>query len=326
MSYRRITAAGRLSGVLAVAAVLSVLPFLMSDYHQTEWAYVGVYFIAIFSLNILTGYTGQVSLGHGGFMMIGGYTSAILAVHHGWNIITTIPIAALICFGTGIVIGIPALRLRGILLALATFALAVSMPQIGLKFAHFTGGISGILTGYRPGHWLYPLSWSCAAVVFVLGWLVLRGRTGRAFRAIRDSEVAAVSSGINLALYKTLAFGVSAAFAGVAGSVFVIASNYAEPNNFPVTLSINILVGAAIAGLGSLSGMLFGAIVLEFIPTWSQSAPLIGSKQAPNVIQGLLLIVIMLVLRGGFAGLLRRLGGFAARSGASLTDRIPDTS
>jgi len=135
-----------------------------------------------------------------------------------------------------------------------------------------------------------------------------------------------VSSGINLALYKTLAFGVSAAFAGVAGSVFVIASNYAEPNNFPVTLSINILVGAAIAGLGSLSGMLFGAIVLEFITTWFQSAPLIGSKQAPNVIQGLLLILIMLVLRGGFAGLLRRLGGFAARSGASLTDRIPDTS
>ena len=239
-----------------LAVVVFVLPSFVSAFRAQQFAYVAIYLVAIIGLNILTGYTGQISLGHGAFMAIGGYTTAILMVDHGVKDIWTIPIAALVAGVVGFLFGIPALRLSGLYLALATFAIAVSMPAVIKRFEGFTGGGGGINLFGLPeltasltpvavlgqelvfNDWLYYLCWTIALVGYVIAWLFLRGRTGLALRAVRDSETAAQSSGVSLPRYKTLAFGVSAAYAGVAGSLFAIATTFVNPDTFPVALSI----------------------------------------------------------------------------------------
>jgi ABC-type branched-chain amino acid transport system, permease component len=216
--------------IAAAVVVVALLPSTLSGYHQGLAARVAIYFIAILGLNILTGYTGQISIGHGAFMAIGGYTTAILSHDHHMNLLVTLPIAFAISFVFGVLVGLPALRLSGVYLALATFAFAVSVPQLALKFSKFAGGSNGIHADESFSHLkLYVVSWGCAGISFVLAWLLLRGRIGRAFRATRDSPVAAASSGVSLPIYKTFAFGVSAAYAGVAGSLFVIATNGLRP-------------------------------------------------------------------------------------------------
>jgi branched-chain amino acid transport system permease protein len=294
---------------LAGAVVLALLPFALSGYHQGLAVYIAIYFIAILGLNILTGYTGQISIGHGAFMAIGGYATVILSHDYHMNLIATLPISFAITFVCGVLVGIPALRLSGVYLALATFALAVSVPQFPLKFSKYLGGSNGLQTDHTVSHlWLYGVSWASAATLFVAGWLLLRGRIGRAFRAIRDSEVAAASSGVALPIYKTFAFGVSAAFAGVAGSLFVLATNgFAQPNEFGILLSLKILIGAAVAGLGSLWGVALGALFIGLLPEISASVPLVGSSHGQDVAFGLIVILIMLLLPNGFAGLLARL-------------------
>jgi branched-chain amino acid transport system permease protein len=294
---------------LAGAVVLALLPFGLSGYHQGLAVYIAIYFIAILGLNILTGYTGQISIGHGAFMAIGGYATVIMSHDHHVNLIATLPISFAITFACGVLVGIPALRLSGVYLALATFALAVSVPQFPLKFSKYLGGSNGLQTDHAVSHlWLYGVSWASAAILFVAGWLLLRGRIGRAFRAIRDSEVAAASSGVALPIYKTFAFGVSAAFAGVAGSLFVLATNgFAQPNEFGILLSLKILIGAAVAGLGSLWGVALGALFIGLLPEISASVPLVGSSHGQDVAFGLIVILIMLLLPNGFAGLLARL-------------------
>jgi branched-chain amino acid transport system permease protein len=292
----------------AVAAiVVVVLPFFLSGYHEGLAVYVALYFVAILGLNILTGYTGQISIGHGGFMAIGGYTTVLLSHYEHWNLILTLPASFAVTFVVGILVGIPALRLSGVYLALATFGFAVSVPQLPLKFSKFLGGSNGLHAARSVTHlWLYVVSWSCAGVAFVLAWLLLRARTGRAFRAVRDSEVAAASSGVALPIYKTLAFGVSGAFAGVAGSLLVLATNgFAQPSEFSVLVSLQILIGAAVAGLGSLWGVIVGAVFIGLLPSVSASAPLIGSSHGQDVVFGLIVILVMLLLPNGVAGLLR---------------------
>ncbi|HEY3541894.1 MAG TPA: branched-chain amino acid ABC transporter permease [Gaiellaceae bacterium] len=291
----------------AVAVVIALLPLHMSNYHSGLGARVGIYFIAILGLNILVGYTGQISIGHGAFMAIGGYTTAIMSHYHHTNLIATLPLSFAVAFVCGVLVGIPALRFHGVYLALATFALAVSVPQLPLKWSKWTGGSNGLRTHTTPGNlWVYGVTWSCAAILFVGAWLLLRGRTGRAFRSIRDSEIAAASSGVSLPIYKTFAFGVSAAFAGVAGSLFVLVTNgFAQPNEFGVILSLQILIGAAVAGLGSLWGTLAGALFVGLLPEISSEAPLIGSSHGQDVVFGLIVILVMILLPNGVAGLLR---------------------
>jgi branched-chain amino acid transport system permease protein len=292
----------------AVGVVIVILPFVLDGYHEGIVSDVAIYFIAILGLNILTGYTGQISIGHGAFMMIGGYTTVIMSHDHHTNLIATLPLAAAVSFGCGLLVGLPALRLSGVYLALATFALAISVPQLPLKFSKFLGGSNGLQTDHTVSHlWLYVVSWSCAAIAFITAWLLLRGRIGRAFRSVRDSEVAAVSSGVSLPIYKTFAFGVSAAFAGVAGSLFVLATNgFAQPNEFGILLSLKILIGAAVAGLGSLWGLVVGAVFVGLLPEISSSVPLIGPSHGQDLVFGLVVILVMLLLPNGFAGLLAR--------------------
>ena len=300
----------------AAAAVLALLPFELSAYHQALAAQVGIFFIAILGLDILMGYSGQISIGHGAFMAIGGYTTALMSRNHHTNLIVTMLMAFAICFVCGLLVGLPALRLSGTYLALATFALAVSVPQLPLKFSNFLGGSNGVQSAKTVSHtWLYAASWTAAAILFVVGWLVLRGRTGRAFRAVRDSEVAASSSGVELPVYKTLAFGVSAAYAGVAGSLFVLGTNgFAQPNEFGIMLSLQILVGAAVAGLGSLWGVPVGAAFVGLLPTISRDVPVIGSAHGQDVVFGLMVVLVMLLLPQGFAGFLHRISRLRARA------------
>jgi branched-chain amino acid transport system permease protein len=306
-----------------LAVVVAVVPSFVSAFRAQQFAYVAIYLIALIGLNVLTGYTGQISLGHGAFMAIGGYTTAILVADHGVKDVWTIPIAAVLTGVIGFLFGIPALRLSGLYLALATFAIAVSMPAVIKRFEGFTGGGSGINLFGLPeltasltpvtilgqelsfNDWLYYLCWTLALVGYVVAWLLLRGRTGRAFRAVRDSETAAQSSGVSLATYKTLAFGVSAAYAGVAGSLFAIATTFVNPDTFPIALSILLLVGVVVGGLGSLVGLIAGAVFIQFLPIWSQEVS--KSPGAPSIVSGVVLIALMFVLPMGFAGLLARL-------------------
>ena len=251
---------------VAVSVVVFALPAFVNDFRAQQFSYVGIYLVALIGLNILTGYTGQISLGHGAFMAIGGYTTAILMTDHGVKDIATIPIAIVVTGIAGFLFGLPAARLSGLYLALATFAIAVAMPSVIKRFEGFTGGGSGVnlfgtpeltasltpvrIAGFELNfnNWLYYLAWSIAMVGYVIGWLILRGRTGRAFRAVRDSETAAVSSGVSLARTKALAFGISAAYAGAAGALFAIATTYVNPDTFPVALSIFLLVGVVVVG------------------------------------------------------------------------------
>jgi branched-chain amino acid transport system permease protein len=316
-------AAAPIIAFVVLAVVIAVLPSFVSAFRAQQLAYVGVYLVALIGLNILTGYTGQISLGHGAFMAVGGYTTAILMTDHGVKDVWTIPLAALVAGVVGFLFGIPALRLSGLYLALATFAIAVSMPAVIKRFEGFTGGGSGINLFGTPeltasltpvtilGHelvfndWIYYLSWTTALIGYVIAWLLLRGRTGRALRAVRDSETAAQSSGVSLPRYKTLAFGVSAAYAGAAGALFAISTTFVNPDTFPVALSILLLVGVVVGGLGSLVGLIAGAIFIQFLPIWSQEVS--QSPGAPSVVSGLVLIALMFVLPMGVAGLVGRL-------------------
>jgi branched-chain amino acid transport system permease protein len=298
-----------LVSLLVVAGVLAALPFLLSGYHLSLVTQVGIFFIGVLGLNILTGYTGQISIGHGAFMAIGGYTTAVLSRDHDTNLVVTMLAAFALCFVVGVFVGLPALRFSGVYLALVTFALAVSVPQLPLKWSKFLGGRDGVQTSRTPGHlWVYGVAWTASAILFVLAWLILRGRVGRAFRAVRDSEIAAVASGVELPLYKTLAFGISAAYAGVAGSLFVLATNgFAAPDEFTIVLSLQLLIGAAVAGLGSLWGILAGAAFVGLLPAVSTDVPVIGSEHGQDVVFGAAVILVMLLLPDGFAGLLARL-------------------
>jgi branched-chain amino acid transport system permease protein len=316
-------AAAPIIAFVVLGVVIAVVPSFVSAFRAQQLAYVGIYLVALIGLNVLTGYTGQISLGHGAFMAVGGYTTAILMSDHGVKDVWTIPLAALVAGVGGFLVGIPALRLSGLYLALATFAIAVSMPAVIKRFEGFTGGGSGINLFGTPeltasltpvtilgrelvfNDWLYYLSWTVALIGYVIAWLLLRGRTGRAFRAVRDSETAAQSSGVSLPRYKTLAFGVSAAYAGAAGSLFAIATTFVNPDTFPIALSILLLVGVVVGGLGSLVGLIAGAVFIQFLPIWSQEVS--QSPGAPSVVSGLVLIALMFVLPMGVAGLVGRL-------------------
>ena len=199
-------------------------------------------------------------------MAVGGYTTAILTHDHGWNDLATLPLALVFGFIAGVIVGLPALRLTGVYLALTTFAVALAVPQIAKNYPNFTGGTEGLALPTHSGTWLYDVTWAVAAVVFVFAWLLLRGRTGRAFRAVRDSEIAAVSSGVSLPVYKTVAFGISAAMAAAAGSMYVLVNNFVNPDVFGLPLSLYILIGAVVGGLGSLWGVIVGAAFVELAP------------------------------------------------------------
>jgi branched-chain amino acid transport system permease protein len=306
----------RLGLVGGAIVALAVLPIPLSEFRTLQLATVGAYFIAILGLDVLTGHSGQISLGHGAFMAVGAYTTAILTANHGLRDLWTIPIAAGVAGGVGLLAGVPALRLSGLYLALATFGIAIALPSVLKKFDHFTGGSTGITLFGRPaqtGHgvgvkvlgkqltndqWLYLLTWTIAVALFLLAWWLLASRFGRSLRAIRDSELAAAASGVNRSAFKVAAFGVSAAYAGVAGSLFAINVAYVSPDTFPVQLSLYLLVGAVVGFFGSIWGAIFGALLIEFLADIVGLVPHVDTKQGgpTTFFFGLILVVLMLAL------------------------------
>jgi len=296
-----------------IALAAAAVPFFLGDYQAFQCAQLLILAIALLGLNVLTGYTGQISLGHGAFFALGAYFSVVLMGHAAVPYWLAIPLAALLCFGCGLLFGWPALRLEGPYLALITFALAVAVPTL-LKhdaLSFWTGGVQGISIDRDPppafwhlglDHWLYLL---CLAWAVLLFWAVnnlVRSRVGRALVAIRESGVAASAMGINRPLYAALAFGISALITGTAGALSALAAQFVSPDSFPPFLSISFLVGLVVGGVARPAGPVIGAVFLYAMPKVAEDV----SKGAPWAIYGITLLLVVYLMPNGLSGIFDR--------------------
>jgi branched-chain amino acid transport system permease protein len=318
---RESTLVRHLAVAFAGGVVLYFVSYALSSFDNLQLATMGYYFAAVAGLTVLTGLNGQVSLGHGAFMAIGAYATAKLLGETGGGVplAVALVLAALITAVAGVVAGAAAARLRGPYLAGATLALAVGLPSLADRFPKFLGATNGltVLPSTPPASLgaTFPLerwqAWiTCLAglIVYVLLANLVRSRFGRAFRAVRDDEVAAELAGLHIARTQILAFVVSAACAGLAGGLFVVVTQLAAPGAFPLALSVALLAGVVLGGLGSLWGAVLGAFAIVMIPQWSEdlskSLALSGNVQAnlALAVYGVVLIGVMLAAPRGVSG------------------------
>ena len=303
---------GRRLAIAATVTVALLIPLFAGGFLTFQLTQVMVYALAILGLNLLTGFNGQFSLGHSAFYGIGAYTTAILMSRWGVPYFWTLPAAGAVCFAVGFLFGLPALRLQGLYLALATFALAVAMPQI-LKFQPleaFTGGVQGLVVD-KPDppfglpidadQWLYYFTLGVLLILFAGAANLVKSRTGRAIMAIRDNPIAAAAMGINTALYKTLTFGVSALYTGIAGALGAIVVQFVAPDSFNFLLSISFLVGLVIGGVGSIPGCLIAGLFVLFVPNIAESV----STGLAGAVYGVILLIVIFVMPSGTAGFVR---------------------
>ncbi len=300
-----------LAGAVAVAGLL---PLYFQGFVVFQLTEVMIYGLAILGLNLLTGFNGQFSVGHGAFYGLGAYVTAILMHRYGVPYYWTLPAAGGICFMVGFLFGFPALRLEALYLALATFALAVALPQL-LKFRGletWTGGVQGIVVdqpdapSFLPigsDRWLYYFTLAVVLVMFAGAASLVKSRTGRAIMAIRDHPIAAAAMGVNPPLYKTLTFGVSALYTGVAGALSALSVGFVAPDSYNLFLSIYLLIGMIIGGMGSLPGCLFGGLFVLYVPNIAQAV----SRGLAGVIYGVIMLLVIFVMPTGAAGFMRAL-------------------
>lgn len=289
-----------------VLLLLLVMPLFVKNFIIFQLTTVLIYGLAVLALNILTGGSGQFSLGQSAFYALGAYISAVLMEHAGMNYALTLPISGIVCFAFGFLFGLPALRLSGIYLALATFALAVAMPQF-LKLGaleEWTGGVQGLVVTkpdapfglpLSQDTWLYYFTLAIAIAIYIASINLLRSRSGRAMMAIRDNEIAASAMGINIALYKTLAFGVSAGITGVAGGLGAIVVQFVAPDSYTIQLAIALFLGMVVGGVGWLPGSIVGAAFIVFVPNIAESI----SKGLSGAVFGVLLFVVIFLVPHG---------------------------
>lgn len=289
-----------------VVLLLLIVPLFVKNFIIFQMTMLLIYGLAVLALNILTGGSGQFSLGQSAFYAVGAYTSAILMEQYNVNYALTLPVAGVVCFGFGFLFGQPALRLSGVYLALATFALATAMPQI-LKlgfFEHWTGGVQGLVVTkpdapfglpMSQDMWLYYFTLAVTIAIYIFSVNLLRSRSGRAFMAIRDNEIAASAMGIDVATYKTLAFGVSAGITGVAGGLGAIAVQFVAPDSYTIVLAISLFLGMVVGGVGWLPGSFIGAAFIIFVPNIAEGI----SKGLSGAVFGILLFLIIFLVPHG---------------------------
>jgi len=314
--------AWRLIMLAAGLIVILAVPFGLKNFFIFQITLAIIYAIAILGLNLLTGFNGQFSLGHSAFYAIGAYTAAIMMENMGLSYVWTIPVAAIVCFVFGFLFGLPALRLEGIYLALATFALAIAIPQV-LKSSvleHWTGGVQGIVIikpdapfglPLSPDQWLYLFTVAVAIVMYVCAVNLVKSRTGRALIAIRDHPVAASAMGINVSLYKSLTFGVSALYTGVAGALGAIAIGFVAPDSFTFVLAVALFVGLVVGGVASIPGTIVGGFFVLYVPNIAEHF----SKGLAGAVYGVILLGVIYIMPAGFAGLMRLITGKMMRQG-----------
>ena len=324
----------RVPASLAVVLAFFIwAPFALDSFRTFQLSRVAIWVIVAMGLNILTGYNGQISLGHGALVALGAYTSAILMDNQNqlgfvdaspWPFWTTIIVAGGLTAIVGFLLGIPALRLSGPYLAIATLALVISFPAVIRKYDGLTGGSQGISVSQPPPppfldfldrtEWLYFLALFSAVMMLIIAWSIVNGPLGRAFVAVRDSEVAASAMGINVARTKVAAFTISAFFAGIAGGLYTQLFGVVAPESIDIIVSIQFLTGIVIGGLASILGSVIGAAALIFLPSDAPEfvgrLPLVSSsvvERAPGAIQGLIVILVVLLMPYGIAGSFHRL-------------------
>jgi branched-chain amino acid transport system permease protein len=311
---------------IAVAAVYA--PFYFEPAMNRVLSQAIYIAIAAMGLNLLTGFNGQVSIGHGAFFGVGAFTSAILIVDHGWSYEPTIVVAALLAGGVGVLVGVPALRVRGLYLALVTLGLAVLFPRVAQKFVDGVGGVallrpprasfSSLIEGLDDDQWAYLLSLAILVVLFVAARNLVRGRVGRAMIAVRDQEIAATTVGVGLAGTKVATFAISAAYAGVAGSLSVMVDGIADGTN-PILYfqrSIEFLVAVVIGGAATILGPAVGALLLVLLRRNTED--LIEGKEilAPAIFGAALIAIVFILPEGVVGGVRRLLARLGRRSAA----------
>ncbi|CAN5638336.1 branched-chain amino acid ABC transporter permease [soil metagenome] len=302
-----------LGASLLVIAFIGV-PALMSDYRLFQFAMILNISIAVLGLNLLVGYNGQLSLGHGAIYALGAYAAAILIgkFHLPWYL--AVIGAPLVCAAFGFAFGWPALRLKGHHLALATFALAIATPQL-LKhkaLEGWTGGVQGLFVEkpeapfglpFSADQWLYFVILAAALAMHLFAWNIVRGRLGRAMVAIKEHPTAAAAMGINVPMTKALTFAVSSLFTGLAGAFGAIAVGFIAPDSFNTFLSIFFLVAVIVGGVRSIAGGVLGAAFIQLVPNVADEI----SKSASSAIYAVILIAVMFVMPGGLASLFTKL-------------------
>ncbi|MGD9792904.1 MAG: branched-chain amino acid ABC transporter permease [Acidimicrobiia bacterium] len=328
-------------GCVVLAVALWFAPTQLPGFRLDQVTLALIFALAIMGLNLLTGFTGQISLGHSAFFGLGAYTSGVLIDSHDWGYARTFPISIGLCFVVGVVSGLPALRIKGLYLALVTLSIAVVFPTILRRYDSITGGSSGLNVSrraIRPPDWSnissddseiwnYWLVVGVGAICFLLVRNLLRTRTGRAIIAVRDNEVAAATVGVNAAVFKTIVYGLSAALAGLAGSLYCIQTRALSPQSFELTLAIQLLTGMVLGGVATLAGPIIGGFMVVFVPYYvSDAAQRLERPQLSNVIFGVLLIVFMFVAPGGLVGLWRKLTAKLLRIVPVARRREPPTA
>jgi branched-chain amino acid transport system permease protein len=320
----------RFARLAVVAAALIYVPwFANRPARIDQFTQVAAFAVAIVGLNVVVGYAGQISLGHNAFVGLGAYTTVILVQTHGWPYLATLPVSMVLCFVVGVVVGLPALRISGLYMAVVTLALGAMFPLVVLKYSGLTHGADGMLadekmvppswtpfeadTRFGPVAYRYFVVLAVAVVMFVVAHNLVRGRVGRAIIAMRDNGTSAAVSGVNLGVVRTVSFGISAVFGGVAGSLLMVQLPQATEGRFTIDLAIFLLVALFAGGTTSLSGAVPAALVYVFLPyyaiEWGKEVSFLSGPSTgavSGVIYGILLLIFAFVLPGGLVDGLRR--------------------
>jgi branched-chain amino acid transport system permease protein len=308
----------RLAALAVVAVAALSVPFGFPPFRVSQFTLALAYAVAALGLNLLVGYTGQISLGHGAFFAVGAYSTAVLMSKTGLPDLAAIPLAGALAFAAGLLLGIPALRLRGHYLALVTLGVAVATPQLIKRFDGLTGGTQGLSAGSpAPPAWLglaqdqylYLVALVVAALAFVMAANLVRGRVGRALVAIRSGEISARATGVNLTTFKLRTFALSAMLAGIGGALYTFVVGFVAPESFTIAVSFVFLAAIVVGGLGTIAGALFGALFIQFVPVYTSDI----NEALAGVLYGGVLILFMYVLPGGVVGLGHRLFGWITK-------------